>query len=93
MLLSDTQNHSDTGCSWGVFLKKYAAMLSKKEEATLCAPSLFLHPIVRCLHDCACKRHDAFNRQTTDSFSSWRSPSREPELSRGHLQDDRARPQ
>ena len=88
MPLSDTQNHSDTGCSWGAFLKKYAAMLSKKEGATLCAPSLFLHPIVGCLHGCACKRPDAFNQQTADSFSLWRSPSREPELSRGHLQDD-----
>ncbi len=88
MPLPDTQNRPDTGCSWGVFLKKYAAMLSNKEGATLCVPSLFLHSIVRCLHGCACKRHDAFNRQTADSSSLWRSPSREPELSRVHLQDD-----
>jgi len=88
MPLPDTQNRSDTGCSWGVFLKNHAAILSKKEGAHRVAPSLFLHPIVRYLHGRACKRHDAFNRQTADSFSSWRLPSREPELSRGHLQDD-----
>ena len=82
------KNRPDTGCSWGVFLKNMPLCYQKREGATLCAPSLFLHPIVGCLHGCACKRPDAFNQQTADSFSLWRSPSREPELSRGHLQDD-----
>ena len=82
------KNHPDTGCSWGVFLKNMPLCYQKREGAILCAPSLFLHPIVRCLHGCACNRHGAFNRQTADSSSLWRSPSREPELSRGRLQDD-----
>ena len=82
------KNRPDTGCSWGVFLKNMPLCYQKREGATLCAPSLFLHSIVRCLHGCACNRHGAFNRQTADSSSLWHSPFREPELSRGHLQDD-----